>query len=245
MDYSVELPHFYELRYIEGDRSMSIAIDLRDRVPLLCRSEIRRWDPPSEDRRTQILRRVHSYLTGTRGFKVEIESAGELNRTVLRDRLLREGVPAGSYSLDGGHPNEAHVLAHEGTSWLVYYSERGLETARQSFATKSEACRELLARLLRERRQTNPDPHGYHELSRILGNVEAELRDVLATREAEAVAAAAGTFPFSSASEYLGEARIALRGVLASDARLSETTRKLIERTIERIDEGFRRVGGG
>jgi hypothetical protein len=81
-DFRVEIPHFYEIVYSEGGRSMSIEIDLRDPVPCLYRSALRGWLPPydkepiSQDRKDEILERVHSFLLANKFPKVEIDRTG-------------------------------------------------------------------------------------------------------------------------------------------------------------------------
>jgi hypothetical protein len=94
------------------------------------------------------------------------------------------------------------------------------------------------------RGMVNPDPHGYRELASILRRVEEELRRTSEEALADAVAEAA-KFENGSPSEFLGEARIALKKVLSVSGKVGAETRALAESTIERIDEGFRRVGGG
>lgn len=87
------------------------------------------------------------------------------------------------------------------------------------------------------------DPHGYLELLTILKRIEAEVRGASDTNAAEALATAS-KFATGSPSEFLGEARLALRSVLSSGVSLSAETSELIRRAIEDINEGFRRVGG-
>lgn len=55
-----------------------------------------------------------------------------------------------SYSLDGGHPSESYVLEDRRSVWVVYYSERGLETGLESFDTEAEALGHLLDQLIRD-----------------------------------------------------------------------------------------------
>jgi len=73
-----------------------------------------------------------------------------MKRTELIEAIKKANIRDDAYSLDGGHPNEALVLSHEGSTWSVYYSERGLETSKKTFATEDDACDELLRRLLRD-----------------------------------------------------------------------------------------------
>ena len=91
----------------------------------------------------------------------------------------------------------------------------------------------------------NADPHGYRELAIILRRVEERLRQASEEALADAVAEAV-KFEHGSPSEFLGEARIALKKVLsASGGTVGANTRALAETTVEEINEGFRRVGGG
>jgi hypothetical protein len=71
-----------------------------------------------------------------------------MNRDKLRGLLRRIGVREDAYSLDGGHLSGAYVLAHEGSEWRVYYSERGQESTIERFSTEADGCQELLRRLL-------------------------------------------------------------------------------------------------
>jgi hypothetical protein len=70
-----------------------------------------------------------------------------MRRDELEAAIRKANIPPNAYSLNGGHPNEAFVLSHEGRSWSVYYSERGLETDRKTFSTEAEACDELWRQL--------------------------------------------------------------------------------------------------
>ena len=67
-----------------------------------------------------------------------------VNRSELLTAIDRDGINPNTYSLEGGHPPERYVLAHQPGGWSVYYSERGLETGRADFGTEDEACRHLL-----------------------------------------------------------------------------------------------------
>lgn len=70
-----------------------------------------------------------------------------MNKILLQQILEQEGFRKECYDLDGGHPPERYVLAQEGKSWSVYYSEHGLESGKSEFATEHEACQYLLAQL--------------------------------------------------------------------------------------------------
>jgi len=90
----------------------------------------------------------------------------------------------------------------------------------------------------------NPDPHGYRELASILRRVEDELRRASEEALADAVAEAV-KFENGSPSEFLGEARIALKEILSASPNIGPITKALARDALEKIDEGFRRVGGG
>lgn len=67
--------------------------------------------------------------------------------TALRAKLRRLGVPEDAYSLGDGLKNEAYVLERSGSAWVLFYSERGMRTGEQSFASEDAACAELLRQL--------------------------------------------------------------------------------------------------
>lgn len=73
-----------------------------------------------------------------------------MNVAELQALFDAEHVDPDSYSLNGGLPNEAYVLARTLSGWAVYYSERGLRTAEMAFATESEACAQLKTLVLRD-----------------------------------------------------------------------------------------------
>lgn len=79
-----------------------------------------------------------------------------MDRKALRDFLDRENVSPDSYGLEGpdGLPaqlrEERYFIDRTASGWSVYYSERGLRSGEQSFATEDEACRFLLDLLIRD-----------------------------------------------------------------------------------------------
>ena len=73
-----------------------------------------------------------------------------MNLTELKERLEQEGIDEDAYSLHGGTPSEKYVLSHDGPSWSVYFSERGPKTKVRAFPSESEACNELLRRILQD-----------------------------------------------------------------------------------------------
>jgi hypothetical protein len=72
------------------------------------------------------------------------EFIGLLDRERLAGWLAKRGVDPAAYSLEGGHPSERYVLDQRGNEWVVFYSERGLETGLRSFQTEDLACRHLV-----------------------------------------------------------------------------------------------------
>ena len=71
-----------------------------------------------------------------------------MGRAQLQAMLEHENVREDAYSLDGGHPAEAYVLAQvPGGGWRVYYSERGKEVATAHFESEAEASEHLLGLL--------------------------------------------------------------------------------------------------
>jgi hypothetical protein len=52
-------------------------------------------------------------------------------------RVFRDDV----YDLSGGHLPETFTLGEEEGKWVVYYSERGLETGKKEFASETEASK--------------------------------------------------------------------------------------------------------
>ncbi|MBL8024163.1 MAG: hypothetical protein JNK54_07790 [Elusimicrobia bacterium] len=72
-----------------------------------------------------------------------------MNRIDLERRLKEQDINPSSYSLNGGLPSETYVLSNEGGgNWSVYYSERGLRRNEKHFLLESDACQDLLRRLL-------------------------------------------------------------------------------------------------
>ncbi|GHB76213.1 hypothetical protein GCM10008107_27100 [Psychrosphaera saromensis] len=69
-----------------------------------------------------------------------------MNRVELKIVLDAEQIKENTYSLVAKDfdPNEVTCLRKKGESWVVYYSERGLQTGKELFKTESEACIHLL-----------------------------------------------------------------------------------------------------
>jgi hypothetical protein len=65
----------------------------------------------------------------------------------LKNILIREGFRRSTYSLEGGEPDEALCLSNEEGRWIVYYSERGLQTGRVDFDSEDAACDYFLEKM--------------------------------------------------------------------------------------------------
>ncbi|GAB2771711.1 hypothetical protein GCM10027039_36280 [Terrabacter koreensis] len=78
------------------------------------------------------------------------EAPEQMTRTRLKRELDELGVDPTAYGLSGGHPSEAYVLGDRKTEWVVYYSERGLETGLRSFPNEDLACRYVLELISRD-----------------------------------------------------------------------------------------------
>lgn len=71
-----------------------------------------------------------------------------MNSQELSAALDALNIPKDMYSImQGGFPNEAFCLVSVGDTWEVYYSERGKKKVSKKFASETEACEYLLAKL--------------------------------------------------------------------------------------------------
>lgn len=73
-----------------------------------------------------------------------------MNRITLKERLEQKNIKPASFSLEAEifEPDEALCLRKNGSGWVVYYSERGLQTGKKNFESESEACFYILKELL-------------------------------------------------------------------------------------------------
>ena len=70
-----------------------------------------------------------------------------MNTAELRARLEAEAIRQDAYDLTGDGRNEAYVLRQDPSGWSVFYSERGLESGLQTFASEADACEYLFEKL--------------------------------------------------------------------------------------------------
>ena len=77
-----------------------------------------------------------------------------MNLAELKSALDAAGVSERAYSLASRDPGEVYRIApihdHLGDGWEVYYSERGNKNDLLLFRSESEACADLLRRVLRD-----------------------------------------------------------------------------------------------
>lgn len=64
--------------------------------------------------------------------------------------LIANGIRDDAYCLTGGLPSERYTIEQTDEVWLVYYSERGIKSGLQQFTNESDACEELLSRILND-----------------------------------------------------------------------------------------------
>ena len=67
-----------------------------------------------------------------------------MNKQQLLQAIRKEGIREDAFDLDGGHLSETYTLSESYGRWLVYYSEKGLESVKKEFNTQSQACEYLL-----------------------------------------------------------------------------------------------------
>tara|TARA_Y100000815_G_scaffold272377_1_gene301169 strand:+ start:9425 stop:9952 length:528 start_codon:yes stop_codon:yes gene_type:complete len=117
-----------------------------------------------------------SDIAGSRAFVWAVcqhESVSTTNevpatREALAGHLDRLGVRSDCYHLYGAHLDDAFVMDHRPTGWVVFYSERGGEWSVATHDREAGACADLLARVVRE-------DHCFFEL--VAGPAPAEAAD--------------------------------------------------------------------
>jgi hypothetical protein len=73
-----------------------------------------------------------------------------LTRQSLAALLDAEGVAERAYSLYGSHKEDAIVLDNRPGGWVVFYTERGGEFDLKTYERESDACLDLLIRVLKD-----------------------------------------------------------------------------------------------
>jgi hypothetical protein len=74
-----------------------------------------------------------------------------MDREELRDILVKEGIRADAYSLEGGLREDRLTIDSVGHRWVVYYVERGRRWNERYFSDQDTACRHLLELLRTDR----------------------------------------------------------------------------------------------
>jgi hypothetical protein len=74
-----------------------------------------------------------------------------MNCSELAIRLSEAGVSESAYTIGELYRNEVYVIAREGALWCVYYSERGLKTGLEVFATEDAACQKFFEWVVSDR----------------------------------------------------------------------------------------------
>jgi hypothetical protein len=69
-----------------------------------------------------------------------------MTRSEFFKAVQKRNIDPESFALDGVK-NEAYVLQKREARWVVFYSERGLESGIRDFAMESDALDHLLSRL--------------------------------------------------------------------------------------------------
>lgn len=71
-----------------------------------------------------------------------------MKKNELADALKKAGIASMLYNLEStGRRDERFCLEYSDNAWTVYYSERGVRTTNEQFASEEEACQFLFAQL--------------------------------------------------------------------------------------------------
>lgn len=63
-----------------------------------------------------------------------------MNRKLLENFLIKNGIPKSEYNLYGGMYIEGLCMDYVYGNWEIYVSERGIKSIQKTFKTESEAC---------------------------------------------------------------------------------------------------------
>ena len=67
-----------------------------------------------------------------------------ITREVLAEILETRGVGDDRYHLYGAHLDQAVVMDHRGSEWVVFFSDRGVESGLRYFGNEQAACQFVL-----------------------------------------------------------------------------------------------------
>jgi hypothetical protein len=68
-----------------------------------------------------------------------------MNKEELLQVLRKEGIRKDGFDLNGKHLPETYTLPESYGRWIVYYSEKGLQSNKKEFATESHAFVDILS----------------------------------------------------------------------------------------------------
>lgn len=76
-----------------------------------------------------------------------------MNISSLTRKLDEIGVPSYLYNLDGiGRKDERFCMEFVNNEWQVYFSERGIKTINERFASEDEACQFIYKQFSKQRK---------------------------------------------------------------------------------------------
>jgi len=75
-----------------------------------------------------------------------------VNIETLHEELIKKKIPPSWYMLtDKGISDLKTCIRFIDNKWCVYFSERGMKFRLQMYETESEACNELLSRMIQQK----------------------------------------------------------------------------------------------
>jgi len=73
-----------------------------------------------------------------------------MNKIELKSKLDEIGIPPNDYSLDGTLKPMCTILYFDNPKWITFdFDERGRIQDKKQFDTEDQACKHILARLIR------------------------------------------------------------------------------------------------
>lgn len=70
-----------------------------------------------------------------------------MNVSELFDRVSRNGGDVRAIFTGSGNPEDRYAIIHEGSRWIVFYTERGKKFEKKEFIIESEACEYIFSLL--------------------------------------------------------------------------------------------------